>query len=108
MNWPPLPYRWMLGAAIVAWGLFAWTVFINIPPPNPWMMGEEAFRRIMTVYAVAIVGSLVVSVLAVAVAARYRSIGLLLAALPTAAYLLLVLIRMAFGMPISLGELASG
>jgi len=107
MNRPPLPYRWMLGAAIVAWGLFAWTIFLNVPPPNPWMMGEEAFRRIMTVYAVAIVGSLVVSVLAVAVAARYRSIGLLFAALPAAAYLLVVLIRLIWGLPISQGELAS-
>lgn len=107
MNWPPLPYRWMLGAAIVAWGLFAWTIFLNVPPPNPWMMGDEAFRRIMTVYAVAIGGSIVASVLAVAVAARYRSIGLFLAALPTAACLLLVLIRLIWGLPISQGELAT-
>lgn len=90
---------------MVAWGLFAWTIFLNVPPPNPWMMGEEAFRRIMTVNAVAIGGSIVASVLAGAVAARLRSIGLLLAALPTATYLLVVLIRLIWGLPISQGEL---
>lgn len=107
MNRPTLTHRGMLGLATVAWGLFAWTVFLNVPAPNPWLMGDEAFRRIMAVYAVTIGGSLVVFVLAVAVAARSRSIGLLWAALPTAAYLLVVLIRLTCGLPISLGELAS-
>lgn len=107
MNWPTLPYRWLLGSATAAWGLFAWTIFLNVPPPNPWLMGDEAFRRIMTVYAVAIVGSIVASVLTVVVGARLRSIGLLLAALPAATYLLVVLIRLIWGLPISQGELAS-
>lgn len=105
MNWPSLPYRWMLGSAVAAWGLVAWTVFLNVPPPNPWMMGDEAFRRITTVYAVAIGGSIVASVLAVAVGARLRSLGLLVAAIPAATYLLVVLIRVTCGLPISLGEL---
>lgn len=107
MNRPTLTYRGMLGLVAAAWGLFAWTVFLNVPPPNPWLMGDEAFRRIMTVYAVTIGGSLFASVLAVAMAARLWSLGLVVAAIPAVAYLLVVLIRLTCGLPISLGELAS-
>lgn len=106
MNWPTLSYRWMLGSATAAWGLAAWTIFLNVPTPNPWMMGEDAFRRIMTVDAVAIAGSIVASLLTVSVGLRLRSTGLLVAALPAATYLLMVLVRLTWGLPISLGEIS--
>ncbi len=92
-----------LSGVVVAFGAFVWTAFFTVPPPNPWMMGETAFTRILILYAVAMIGSIAVCVLTLVADWRLKTNWYRWLAIPFAAYLLLVLTRAWFGLPLSIG-----
>lgn len=93
----------ILAACFLAFSVFAWAVFAIMPPPNPWMMGEMAFTRILIVYGISLVGSLIVCITAAIADWKLKSSTFRWLALPCAALLTTLLVRGLLGYPLSMG-----
>lgn len=96
-------FRAILAAFVVAFSVFAWVAFATVPPPNPWMMGETAFTRILITYGVTLVGSLVVCISAPIADWQLKTKTFRWLSLPCAALLIVLIGRALLGLPLSIG-----
>lgn len=93
----------ILAAFFLAFGVFAWAAFAIVPPPNPWMMGEVAFTKIMITYGVTLIGLLVVCISAPVADWQLKTKMFRWLALPCAALLIVLIARGLLGFPLSIG-----
>jgi hypothetical protein len=96
-------FRSILATFVIAFSFFAWVAFATVPPPNPWMMGEVAFTRILIMYGVILGGSLIVCVSAPIADWKLKLKIFRWLALPCAALLIVLVVRGLLGYPLSMG-----
>lgn len=96
-------FRAILAAFLVAFSVFAWVAFATVPPPNPWMMGEVAFTKIMITYGVTLVGLLVVCISAPIADWQLKTKMFRWLSLPCVALLIVLIARGMLGLPLSIG-----